>query len=265
MRLVWLAVALCACGGGAKAKPAAEPLPARAATAGDALLAYLPPGADGVAELDVARLRANPVVGELVGAVGPRAALGLDPLRDLDVVVIAAYRVAREDAATLFVVRGRNLDQVPNADRVDEQTVLVGPEALRARSKASLLDDDAFLRLRAAAMPEKAEGAALRMTVRLAGNARVAAAGKLALDEVPATLSLWADVADDAALVALLGGDDPADARRLAKLVVTAKAPSWLPARDEMRTEVRGKAARVVWVVRPKEFSAWVRTLEKRL
>ncbi|HTR52296.1 MAG TPA: hypothetical protein VMJ10_16395, partial [Kofleriaceae bacterium] len=58
-------VALVACGGGAKpAAPVAAP--AKPATAFDRILPLLPDGAQVVVELDLARLRANAVVGPVV-------------------------------------------------------------------------------------------------------------------------------------------------------------------------------------------------------
>ncbi len=266
MRRALLLVVLAACGGGGAARPAAVKPPPRATTAGDPLLAFLPAGADAVAEIDLARLRDNEVLAGLVEAAGRREALGIDPLRDIDVAAAAVYRLGEDDAGTLFVLRGEGLrgrDDLPDADRLDERTVLVGPAELRALPRAG--PSDAFLALRAAAMPSKASGASVRVTARLTPRARVAAAGRMAVDEVPETVSLWLDVADDAALIAHLGGHDAADARRLLELLDDARAPAFLPPRDGLRAELRGATVRIVWVLTPRRFSAWARQLQARL
>jgi hypothetical protein len=83
----------------------------------------------------------------------------------------------------------------------DDAPVAVTPDA-------TLGDDIEFLRLRASAMPEKAEGASLRITARLGFDARVALASELGLDAAPATVSVWGDVADDLAVVALIDAGD---------------------------------------------------------
>ncbi|MCB9571083.1 MAG: hypothetical protein H6709_03235 [Kofleriaceae bacterium] len=109
-----------ACGGsdhGGVATPArARGGPARAATAGDPLLAVLPAGPDVVVELDLARLRANAAVGALVGRIldtpgdagGPAVAWLIEPapLRHAAVVVLASYAVGTADAATVTLLGG---------------------------------------------------------------------------------------------------------------------------------------------------------------
>jgi len=275
-----LAVAA-ACGG-----PAAETLPstvaARARTPGEVLLALLPAGADAVAEVDVARLRDNGSIGDVVGALRQRAQSGFDPLGAVDVAVAAVYRLGKTDAATVFLLRGAAVATLPDdlraqGELLDEHTLLVGPAAERERVRAggpSLATDARFLVLRAQAMPAKATGAVLRVTARLDPEARVATAGRTGLDEVPATVSAWLDLADDAALIAVLGGDDEADAVRLAGLVDAAKAraarllPDWLPhgrSGGEINTRTSGRVARVVWLLGPRHLSAWARETVRRL
>src|SRR6185436_20447156 len=98
---------------------------------------------------------------------------------------------------------------------------------------------------------------------------RVGAAGRLGIDEAPATLSVWLDVADDAAMIAILGGDDEANAQRLVKLVENGRErlaglvpPAVL---RDLRVEAKGKLARIVWVVRPKRLEAWAAELARQL
>jgi hypothetical protein len=270
----WVVLALAACGGAPKVTPAAAPeVPARQVTGAEALLALLPPGADAVAEVDLARLRANRAAGMVLEVVPARDVRGFDPVRDIDVAVAAVYDLAGDGAATLFLLRGAGLQaaRVLEASRLDDVTIAIGPEALRDRVTAggARPPDAAFLALRAAAMPEKARAASIRVTARLGKAARIAAAGRLGVDEVPATISLWADVEDDAAVVALLGGDDEENARRLAAGVEGVRdrlAPLLpRPVLDALTVETRGSAARVVWVVPPRRLERWARDLRKQI
>jgi len=195
-------VLFCACSGsspGAKALPPVdELLPVRAITSGDAVLSRLPEGAEIVIELDLARLRDNEVIGDLAARAfaDPRLLMStelgvaLDPeaLARAGAVVLASYRVGTAEAITHVIYD-------------DDAPVEVTPGH-------ALLDDEAFLRLRASAMPAKAEGASLRITARLGFDARVALASQLGLDAAPASVSAWGDVADDLAVVALIDAGD---------------------------------------------------------
>jgi hypothetical protein len=252
-----LLLALVACGASTAAtRSAPRPPPARTATAGDDLLALLPAGADVVAELDLSRLRANPAVGGVVAALEKR----IDRFHDVEVAVAAVYRIADAGATTVVVLRGS----------AGTRVVGKAPEAA-----ATLAADASFLALRAAAMPPRAAGAIARVTARLDRPARIAVAGKLGLDEVPASISLWLDVADDAALVALLGGDDEADAARLADLAggARARAEHWLPpwaasgrlGGGDYSAKTTGRSARVVWTLGPRRLADWARDAVRRL
>jgi hypothetical protein len=286
-----LPVLLCAllgCGG-APARHRAR-VPIRAATGGEGLLGLCPAGADAVLEVDLGRLRANPTLGPVLARLGALTAAdkapGARPLSDPDLVVAAAYHVGRPDAGTLILVRGAALDArlaaagFAEAQALDAHTVALGPPALRTAAAALLeggaaMDgDDAFLALRAAAMPTLAEGAALRLTARLDAEARIAAAAQLGVDEVPASLSLWTDVADDLALVAILAADDEAGARRLAAAVAVARdgvltrlllAATGAAPTGGLRAEVIGAGVRVVWVVGPRALADWAASALARL
>jgi len=240
MRFVLVCLLVCAAGcGGGRRGDAARPGPVerRVVTSGAELLATVPEGADAVLELDVARLRGNQVVGASVRALSPwlreraaASALPVDLPLDADLVVAAVYDLAGADAAMLVLVRGTAIDAAavtaaaPDTALVDAHTFAFGPPALRARvdqvaheQARAITADGAFLRLRDTAMPLRAPGASLRLTARLSPRARVAAAGRLAYDgALPASISLWADVADDFALVALLDTDSAAEALELA-------------------------------------------------
>ena len=218
------------CGGAPRrggGETAASPAPVEPA---DRILAVLPQGAQLVVELDLARLRANPVIGELVtralaaGAPLPAAAAGLDaagaPLAAADVVVLAAYGVGTASAATVTLLAAKQA--IPGAARVADGIYAVGPEAWTAQiaQRGALLDGSGLVRaqpellaLRDRAMPPKAPGASLRVTARLSFDARVALARQTGLEAAPAQLSIWGDVVDDAAIIVEADAADPGDRR----------------------------------------------------
>ena len=279
-----LLVCLCACGGGSGARKGGAPaLERRVVTAGAVLLEHLPAHADIVLELDVARLRRNQVVGPLVRALSPwlhaRASANPIPIDlplDADVIVAAVYDLGNADAAMLVLVRGEAIDSArvaasaPDTTPVDAHSFAFGPPAWRARTPApaeSVADDAGFAALREAAMPERAPGAVLRFTARLSGDARVAAAGRLGYDgALPAAISLWADVADDFALVALLDADDANQAQHLAAdidaLVPRLGRLFRVPlALRRVRTTTSDTSVRLVWTIGPKALGDGVAKL----
>ena len=229
-----------ACGGSSKPGAAGQGIavPSREATAADPVLRHLPAGAALLIEVDLARVRRNPVIGDVatrwlssqVGSAEGEAASGEDgspanavadlahaPLLTADAIVLAAYGVGSEAAATATLIIGPSIvpADIPGAIRLDEHIALLAPPALARRAEAasagaepSLASDRALLALRTRAMPEKAESASLRLTGRLDFDARVALAAMTGADAVPRELSVWADVVDDAALIAVLDGAD---------------------------------------------------------
>jgi len=213
-------LALVACGGSA-AKSAEAPAAPQAPA--ERMLAMLPPGAQVVIELDLARLRANPVVG---GAVARALASGelpagvpASPLAEADQVVLAAYGVGTAQAATLTVLAASH--ELAGASKLADGYYIVGPpdwiEQAQARVALSSTGDvklaiaaaPELLALRKRAMPAGAPGAALRVTARLPFDARIALARQTGLDAAPAQLSAWADVADDLALIVDCDAADP--------------------------------------------------------
>jgi len=287
----WALLALClvsaGCAGRSSRKPAARAaaLERRVATAGAELLASLPDGADVVLELDVGRLRRNQVVGPAVRALSPwlraraaATALPVDLALDADMIVAAVYGLARADAAMLVLVRGEAIDAAAIASAaasdtatVDEHTFAYGPPALRERlrtSARSVADDGELMRLRDAAMPTRAPGAVLRLTARLSTEARVTAANLLGYDgALPATISLWADVADDFALVALLESDSDADAQHLAAdlegLAKRSGRAFRIPlALRRVRATPSATTVRLVWTIGPKALEDGVARLQ---
>ena len=128
----------------------------------------------------------------------------------------------------------------------------------------SLATDDAFLAVRAEAMPPKATGAVLRVTARLDFDARVAIAARLGVDDVPADVSVWGDVADDLALVADLDAPDEGPGSGVGNLVTAWRDA--LTARPEVaalgleetaeaiRIVPRGDAVRVIALIGPRRL-----------
>jgi hypothetical protein len=283
IRILAVAALIAGCGG---SKPPIKQL-TRVPTAGEELLALLPRGADAVLELDVARLRENPTLGPLVSQVAANRSgeLGFAPLADVDLMVVAVYAFGRDDATTLTLLRGASLPADTTADRVgdgeafDAHTIIAGPDDWRGRMrvlprKQSLVEDPRFRRDRDLAMPEKATGASVRLTVRLNKQARIRAAGRLGVDEVPGQISLWADVADDFALLALLAADDEAGAKRAEDSVrglargLTAVVPAESQLAELLGTlevDSKGPVARVRWVVGPRRLQRWVKAMQARV
>ena len=206
--------------------PRGPATPAHFVSAGDALLAYAPSGADVLIEIDLARLYANPTVGaaakHALAAPGQAASLpgfllpsGASPLASATTIVMAAYAVGTADATTVTLVATRGV--VANGVTIADGVIALAPPAMIARVQdvaagraPAVTADRAMMSVRARAVPDGAPGATLRASARLSLDARVALAPVLGPDLAPATLSVWADVVDDAALVALVDGHDAA-------------------------------------------------------
>jgi hypothetical protein len=250
-------------------------VPARRSTGGDPVLRRAPSGADAVLEIDLARLRLNPTIGPLVRSMTGAGEVGGDLVAVADLVVVASYRIGETDAGQLVFAAGPEVDKLKGAHRVSEQLVAFGPPALLRRVDAvgaghepPLADDRALLQTRAQAMPEKATGASLRMAARLGFEARLALAKKLEIELVPEWLSVWLDVADDLAGVAILGGGADADPQELAvgvgrlrDRVAAATSVRRLglgPLLEGVRVAVEGRDARVVVVVGPRRLARLV-------
>jgi hypothetical protein len=197
------------------------------------MLALLPDGAQVVVELDLSRLRSNPVVGEVatraflqLGAdsrlPGLPVAVQGSPLAAADLVVLAAYGVGTPQAATLTLLDTKT--DVTGATRLSPELVVlgssdwVGQVQTRAAIAAAhngvvhpIAATEELLRLREHAMPAGASGAVLRITARLPFDARVALSRQTGLEATPAQVSVWCDVADDLAIVVDADAVDPGD------------------------------------------------------
>ena len=232
--LAALAAATLACGGPPRkvtTTTAPTPPPEKPA---DRILAMLPQGAQVVVEVDLARLRANPVIGAVVTralasgmplpGAGAGAAAGASPaagpLALADVVVLAAYGVGTASAATVTLLASRQA--IAGAARVGDGVYALGPEDWTAQiaQRAAMLEASGLVRaqpelleLRDRAMPPNAPGASLRITARLPFDARIALAQQAGLEAAPAQLSIWGDVVDDLAVVVEADAADPGDRR----------------------------------------------------
>ncbi len=275
-------LALAGCGPKHKTSQKTVEVPARRPTAGDRILAHAPAGADAVLEIDLARLRANPTVGPLVKAVSAAGEVGGGLVAIGEVVVVASYRIGQTDAGQLVFVSGTRVGELAGAHRISDTLVAFGPPALLRQVElidsgqaASLARDRALQRIRALAMPAGAEGASLRMAADLPFDARLALAKRLEVDVVPEWISLWFDVADDMAGVALLGGGDDADPKDLVTAVTRLRDRLYSAESvqrvgldallEDVQVMVQGSDARVVLVVGPKRLARLIASVMDRM
>ena len=215
MKALVVAVALVACGG--RNHPTTSSVPSRALTNGDRVVDLLPDGVQVVIEIDVARLRRNEVVGAVVAKAldtGGSKLVTEAPLEGVDEIVLAAYGVGTSNAATITVLVTKK--DISGARRISEDIVALGPpdwvdQIARRAAIGGARAPAELLKLRDRAMPAGATGAAVRVTARLAFDARVSLARQLGVDGAPAQLSAWGDVADDLAIVIDADAADPGD------------------------------------------------------
>jgi hypothetical protein len=215
------AVALASCGGGrARTKVPSKVSTAvpRAVTAGDRMLALLPDGAQLVIEVDLARLRGNPVIGPLVVQVlGDKGIPQLAGFSEADSVVFAAYGLGTKDAGTVTLFTAKKALQ--GATPITKDIYALGGaewiDQVRAREKidaaTGLVPAKELLALRERAMPEAAPGASIRISARLTFDARIALARITGIENAPGQLSVWADVVDDLAIIVDADATDPGD------------------------------------------------------
>jgi hypothetical protein len=245
MRFVAIALLVIACGGGGKSAKQSKPDPLpEAKTITDKIVNLLPPGAQIVVEIDLARLRTNEVIGTtftkaLAAPLDMPRDLPTPPLAVADAVVFASYGVGTSSAATIAVIASK--EDVPDGTRIstggDVVLWAMGPgdwvRQLEARAALSLGKTPVtaapeLLALRARSMPAKAPGASLRVTARLPFDARVALAKDSGLESAPAQLSIWADVVDDFVVIIDADANDPGEKAtkkanaRLERLIRTA-------------------------------------------
>jgi hypothetical protein len=239
--LVVVVAGVCACGGGghgAAGSKAAGQTPIAQRTA-DWMIALLPEGAQLVVELDLARLRGNPVIGEVatlaLAEMGAEAKLpGLpisvqgSPLAGADFLVLGAYGVGTAQAATVILLATKA--EVTGARRVAADIAVLGEPDLEDQianraaiakltpvapaqigDRLTVVASGELSRLRDHAMPDKAPGAIVRVSARLPFDARVAFAQLMGVDSAPAQISIWGDVVDDLAIIIDADAADPGD------------------------------------------------------
>jgi hypothetical protein len=276
-RAAVLALAMLACAGSPEAPVA--PAPVAPLTGAERLLAMLPQGAQVVIELDMARLRGNPVVGAVVTeALAARkdaiAGVPPSPLAIADRAVLAAYGVGTAQAATLILLAAKT--DIADTTALGDGYYAAGPPewveqvqqrvalATTGEAKFALVAPAELLTLRDHAVPEGAPGASIRVTARLPFDARIALARMTGLDAAPSQLSIWADVVDDFAVVVDADAGDPTvkDAAKrfettvkvgLAALaaVPTIRSLGLLPALGDAKLIRRGTWVRTVIAIGP--------------
>jgi len=249
------------------------------------MVALLPEGAQVVVEVDLARLRASPVIGDLaLQAAGTLAALipgipaaaGDLALTTGDAVVFAAYGVGTADAATVAVVA--TAEEITGGIRIGPGLEAFGADewASQLATRAAMATDHPLVvpaplrSLRARSVPHGATGAVVRIEAQLPFDARIAFARMLGF-EAPAQLSLWLDIADDAALVLEADTTDPGtpaardSGRRFAAglrgaLAALAELPAVrslgiAPSLGDARLAVHGQWVRAVIAIGPRHLA----------
>lgn len=227
------ALAIAGCGS-TPAKPViTAPEPTQAKTVADRILPLFPDGAQVIIEIDLARMRGNPVIGALVtsaltgeGLPALPAGVPVSPLAKADAVVLASYGVGTSQVAMVIVIASsEDLVKSSGATRLSDNVYALGPTEwiaqLEARAAIAGIGESGsgppivaspeLLALRDRAMPPNAPGAALRITARLSFDARVALARQTGLDSAPSQVSIWADVVDDFAIIVDADAADPGD------------------------------------------------------
>jgi len=275
-----------ACGGSDSSRPLpplnrAERAARTYHSAGDELLVFAPKGAQLVVEVDLRRLRENTVIGGLVRAASAVPGVGaptFDAVRDADAFVLCAYELGTATAQTLTIVRSDELAKVAKRGRLADGVVAVGNEkmlerASETRKELSMASDLAFLETRDRAVPDKAPGAALRVTAQFDFDARVSMSRLLDLSSVPTWVSIWGDVVDDLAIVAQLGAENSKEARELGKA-----SKAWLERMTghelvkelvvgylahDVQVRVLSRAAALVLVIEPRRLKLLTRRLER--
>ncbi len=275
------AIAWAACGGSSsEPKEPKVAVPERIETTGDAILKMIPSGADSILEIDFERLRTNTVVGELARSLtrvsqvsGQDGGVNLATMGDF--VTFVSYGIGEPNPERVVVVRGGNAAAIKGSFRLDGSTVALVSKKMESKlalvaagRESSLAEASELTRLRALAMPDKASGAVLRVAAHLDFNARIALAKALDVDEVPVSVSVWGDVADDLAIIALVSGENAKEGGRLAGAL--AKIRSRLAGQAMIRRfgvgrllrgakiENHGAAARMVLLIGPRRLKRLV-------
>lgn len=286
MKLLALALMLLplGCGGSTNVTPSVPAL-VRTETAGQELLAKAPIGADLVLEVDLLRLRENPVLGPMLGGLAPPESMGsIDLLQKAESALLCVYDIG-DDPKQLIVLKMSadpalfgEAQEIRPLGRgfwgVGDQELLRRAEAI-AGGSSSMWDDISARRIREAAMPEKALNGALRMVARLDFDARVALASKVGVSEVPVTIAIWGDVVDDLALIIDLAPEKEESIPRLRKAVeglrdrmaqhTYVRYVGLSPALRKTRIIRTAAGIRIVVVVAPQRLATFVKRVQRHL
>ncbi len=269
-----LALALlpgCASSGAAGAPPKASPdVPPPDAP----LIELAPAGAELVVELDVARLRHSEALGELAEALADELPAGdvAGQLLATEAIALASYHLGKDEAQALTLLRGDAAGAIEGARALAGDVWALGPDALvdlaakTAKGEVeSASSSQRLAELRGAARPGGAPGSALLVTGDLGFGARVELSRLLSLADVPVAVSMWGDVVDDLAVIALLGAATEDEAAALADAADAwrARASAWRPlARYGLGPAIRGAevtvegaTVRITLVVSPARLS----------
>lgn len=282
-RIVALALlCLCACGGSGERQSASpKAVPAlRAATPGGALWRVLPAGADLVLEVDLARLRSNPRIGPLLAQIAPPEPLQeSDLLPRAEVMVVAVYDIGGTPRQ-LIVLQGPALAEQAMPSLGDDILAVGDPDLVRQAeglqgAASTMVEDEELWALRSQPMPEKAGAAALRVVTRLGFDARVALASRLGISDVPISMTLWADVVDDLAVVADLHSEDTAGAEQLARAMMGLRSRlsglaffrylAISPALQNTQVARSARSVRLVFVLSPRRLRLVLQRLSSQL
>jgi len=283
--------------------PNAAP-PTRQLTAGDSLLQLLPIGADTLLELDLGRLRNNPSVGKAVRALlTTNREQGGEPhgglLEVSDTIVVASYGIGTSSTERVILCRGAGVEALANAtlvslpptknvlgktlENIEQENfvvaVIASPqmtrliEAIAVGNEKPMAADSKLLVLRALAMPTAAEGASFRLSAHLGFDARLALGKAMDLENVPVSVSVWGDVADDLAI--LVAGKGQPEGRMLVNSL--ARMRDKFAALTEIRLlglsrviraatlDAQGASARLVLVIGPKRLRRVAERVVRRL
>lgn len=243
-------------------------------------------------------------VASAAGSLSGVDKLGAAPLADVRALVIASYAVGTAEAYTLTLVRTAGdataLANQLGAVALDGGLAALGPPdvtmqiAERQRARAAKPADAtaapsfptrptaadfalpiSFFELRARPMPEAATGAVLRVTAELPFDARLALSRLTNLDPPPARLAVWADVADDAALLVWADSAEPDDPKATNRLAAALRGVVTELANDSrvaalglsaslraLEVETAGSWARLTVIIGPQRLARAVRRAE---
>ncbi len=250
----------------------------RAQTAGDAILRYVPDGANLLLEFDLERVRKNEKVGKAFESGS--SDLSMVGVAKISTLVLAGFHVGTKEAGMLIFVKSKSKPE-ETFTRVHGDIYVAGPPQLKKRiapmkahPKQSILGDKQLMALRAGAMPEKAKAASFRAVYNIDLQQQLGLANIMGIEVAPSSLSVWADVADDFALVAMANSRSAVEREE-----VVRAAKRWLfgivgsevgqayqlaKVRPTVRLNSQEKTTVVVATIGPKSLSHYIEGLSRK-